>query len=40
MPSTSKGIREFDAFVGILLVPGQGLVGFVEVLVQYDVFEL
>lgn len=40
MPDTSKGIRQFDAFVGVLLDPRQGLVGFVEVLIQYNIFEL
>ena len=39
MPGTSKGVRQFDAFVGILLDPGQGLVGFVEVLIQYNILE-
>lgn len=37
---TPKGVREFDAFVGVLLDLGQGLVGFVEVLIQYNIFEL
>lgn len=40
MPGTSKGVRQFDAFMGVLLDPGQGLVGFVEVLIQYHILEL
>lgn len=40
MPGTSKGVRQFDAFVHVLLYPGQGLVGFVEVLIQCNILEL
>lgn len=34
------GVRHFDAFVDMLLDPGKGLVGFTEVLIQYNIFEL
>lgn len=40
MPDTSKGVRQFYAFVGVLLDPRQGLVGFAEALIQCNIFEL
>ena len=40
MPGTLIRARQFDAFVDVLLDPGEGLVGFVEVLIQYNILEL
>lgn len=40
MPSILVGVRHFEAFVDVLLDPREGLVGFTEVLIQYNTFEL
>lgn len=40
MPGALMGSRYFYASVDVLLDPGEGLVGFAEVLIQYNILEL
>lgn len=40
MTGTSKEVRKLDAFMSVLFDAQQWLVGFIEVLIQYNILEL